>query len=352
MKQKLLIIDKHQFGYITDIYKWCQYLCNEYDIEVITSNVGNQIIDLPDVKVHYISFKLPRILRAFVFIAIALLRIYQYHGKIIIEYFQYCSILKKLCPWKKMIVDVRTLSVNPDPHYRTLYNARLIRDCKYFDTISVISYGVAKQIGLNNINILPLGSDIISSHPKKYTDEIKLLYVGTLRWRNIERTIEGLKIFTDAFPDVKISYTIIGDGIPGQLDTLKQLAKHLKLDHKIIFTGQIPLNKLKSYFDTSNVGVSFIPITEYYDHQPPTKTFEYILSGLYCIATATSANKALINSDNGCLINDSAESFASGIEHFIKYNKDINESRLRNSLSEYTWPKIIQKQLINILNSI
>ena len=352
MKRKLLIIDKHQFGYLTDAYKWCEYLRSEYDIEFITANVGNKIINLPGVKVHYVSFKLPRLLRAFIFISRALICIYWFNGKILIEYFQGCSILKKLCPWKKMIVDVRTLSVSPDPKHRTNYNARLIRDCNYFDAVSVISRDVAEQIGGKNVSILPLGSDIISSHPKTYIGTIELLYVGTLRWRNIERTIEGFKIFVDKHPTLKISYRIIGDGIPGQLDDLKQLAVNLGVADRISFYGFIPLTELKPFFDSSNVGISFIPITEYYDHQPPTKTFEYILSGLYCIATATSANKELINVENGCLIQDTAQGFADGIEQFINCNQHIDENRLRNTLSHLTWRHIVKKQLTYILNNL
>lgn len=352
MKQKLLIIDKHQFGYLTDAYKWCQYLSNDYDIEFITANVGNKIIDMPGIKVHYVSFKLPRILRAFIFITRALIKVYQFNGKIMIVYFPYCSILKRLCPWKKMIVDVRTLSVSPNVSHRTIYNTQLIRDCYYFDKISAISNDIAEQIGLNNINILPLGSDIISTCPKKYTDGIRLLYVGTLRWRNIERTIEGLKIFINKYPLINISYTIIGDGAPGDLNKLKQLAVALNVADRITFTGHIPLTDLKPYFDVSNIGISFIPITEYYNYQPPTKTYEYILSGLYCIATATVANKQLVNVDNGCIIKDTAQGFADGIEKFINCCHNINEKRLRNTLSNFIWTNIVTKQLTHILNTL
>jgi len=42
----------------------------------------------------------------------------------------------------------------------------------------------------------------------------------------------------------------------------------------------------------------------YYDCQPATKTFEYILSGMVCIATSTYENKKLINNINGVLCND------------------------------------------------
>lgn len=40
-------------------------------------------------------------------------------------------------------------------------------------------------------------------------------------------------------------------------------------------------------------------MTEYYDSQPPTKTFEYALSGLYVLATKTRENEKVITNDNG-----------------------------------------------------
>lgn len=41
----------------------------------------------------------------------------------------------------------------------------------------------------------------------------------------------------------------------------------------------------------------YVPITDYYEYQPPTKTFEYVLSGLLCLATATSSNKEVITEE-------------------------------------------------------
>ena len=59
--------------------------------------------------------------------------------------------------------------------------------------------------------------------------------------------------------------------------------------------GRVPHHDLKKYFDEANVGVSFVPLLAHYQYQPPTKTFEYLMSGLYCIATSTIANKEIIS---------------------------------------------------------
>ena len=348
-KPKLLIIDKHQFGYLTDAYKWCEWLKDDYDITFLTADVGKEKITMPGINVKYISFKMPRTMRGILFIVASLIMILLAKGIVMVEYFQGCSILKRLCPWKKMLVDVRTLSVSPDVKHRERYNSQLIKNCKYFDTITAISPGVSKRIGISGIKLLPLGSDVISTHPKDYAGNIKMLYVGTLKWRNIEITLDGLKLFVDQNPNIDIHYDIVGDGEKGQLDALKNRAKSLKISKYVTFHGFIPLTKVKQSFTAANIGMSSVPVTEYYNQQPPTKTFEYILSGLYCIATQTRANSELVSPLNGCLIPDSAEGVCNGMEQFIKSRCTLNEKTIRESLVRYKWENIVKENLAPIL---
>lgn len=348
-KKKLLIIDKHQFGYLTDVFQWCKYLSTNYDITVVSADVGDPQFAIPGVKVVLVNFKLPRTIRALLFILTAMRYVATSKGVILVEYFQGCSILKKVFRWKRMIVDVRTLSVSPDKKHRDSYNKRLQKDLKAFDKATAISGGVIRQIGLSNIHLLPLGADCISNNKKTYNDELKLLYVGTFRWRNLEDTIEGVKLFHEANPTVKISYDMVGAGEPGQLEKLRLLAKESRLEHIITFHGQIAYTALKPFFDKCNIGISYVPMTEYYDCQPPTKTYEYILSGLFCMATDTTSNRELITRNNGLLIKDNASSFALGLEEYLKIKKDLSETLIRQSLAESTWERIVNDKLLPIL---
>lgn len=83
-----------------------------------------------------------------------------------------------------------------------------------------------------------------------------------------------------------------------------------------------------------------MPITEYYQGQPPTKTYEYIKSGLFTIATATSANCKIITSENGFIIKDNASSFADGLDFVFKNRCKINSTKIRESLSNVNWSGI------------
>lgn len=352
-KRKLLIIDKHRFGNLTDSYKWCEYLRNKWDITIVCYKAEENIKKIDNIKLKEFPVIKNRELRGALFILFCMLNILIFRGAIMVVYFEKCILLKKIFQKKTMLLDIRSLAVSKNKQIRQNYNDNIIRTCKIYDFISVISEGVKQQINLpqKRIYILPLGSDIISTNPKNFQN-LKLLYVGTLSNRNIEKTILGLSIFFKGHPHINLSYDIVGDGYNNELVELKEFSKSLKLDSKITFHGRIQHSQLKSFFDKCNIGVSFIPITEYFNNQPPTKSFEYILSGLYTIATKTTENKKIISSANGILINDTAEDFANALSILLYQKSSITEQQIRLSLNNFTWNKIVNNNLESILNEI
>lgn len=351
--KKLLIISRQQFGYLVDIYKWCEHLSDEYQIEVVTFDGKEKIaLDRPNVKIHYVSYKGNKTLRGIRYILVTLWHMLFFKGCIMVEYFNGCSIFKKLLPWKKMILDIRTLSIKKDEESRTAENNIIKQTCEKYDFTTIISDGTRKAISLddNKSAILPLGSDIISTTDKKY-DELRLLYVGTLSGRDIHKTIEGLGIYLKENPDTNIHYDIIGDGYAGELDALKSQACKIGIEEYITFHGFVPHNKITPYLDNCNVGVSFVPMTRCYEHQPPTKTYEYILSGLYTIATGTFSNKEIITAKNGILIDDTAEAFAEGLAQISRIADTLKSDTIRETLSDSTWEIIVRDRLEKILTT-
>lgn len=353
MKQKLLIIDVNPFGALTDSVKWVKYLKNDWDITMICFAAKNGS------KANAAGFKLiqlknfeKRQIKALWFLLYTIIYLIFFKGKIVVEYFPTCEIYKKLFPWKRMLVDIRTLSVSKEESVRTAHNKRLIKACSYFDKVTAISEGVAQKIGLSEIEILPLGSDVISATNKVFTDRIRLIYVGTFTNRQIERTIKGVVSFRKAHPDIPIDYKIIGYGVAGEELLFKNMITEYDANDYIHLIGKVPHDKLSTYFDLSNVGLSFVPITDYYNDQPPTKTYEYCLSGIYCIATATRINKNLINKRNGMLIDDTVESVKKGIEYFWINRDKFNSTEIRNSLQACTWKNIVINKLSPILKSL
>lgn len=349
-KPKLLIVDKHQFGYLIDVYKWCKYLRNEYDITVLCFDSGDKKQDLEGVNVRYVGYGGPVAIRGIRFVLQALWQILTFKGIVLVDYFKHCIWLKKLLPFKKMILDIRTIAVWGTQQDRDKYDGEIKQACKKYDVVSVISRGVMKRLNrtLDNTHILPLGADVISDTDKKI-DSLRLIYVGTFDDRQIDKTIRAVSEFHRQFPAVPITYDIIGDGHHNELSQYKEMVRSLSLDDIVVLYGRIPNTELKPYLDKANVGVSFVPITSYFNVQPPTKTFEYTLSGLYTIATKTEENEAVINGKCGCLIEDTEEDFIKALIYIWQNREAIDSKTVREEMVKYNWRNIVENDLENIL---
>jgi len=346
--KELLIINKYQFGYHTTYYKYCEYLRNDFKITFICFDVGLKKLEMHGVEIKYISHKGPTFLRGLRYIINVLLLINKFKGEIFVHHFDHCSILKKIYPKRKMILDFRSQSIHPIPHIRKRANQKMRRDALSFDFTTIITEGVRNCLNLveNKTAILPIGSDVISKTDKVF-DYLRLVYVGSLDGRNIEDTINGVFLFKKNNPNIKITYNIIGDG--SSLIKLKNLVRKLNLGEVIFLHGRIPHFEIEPYFASANIGVSYIPMTDHYDIQPPTKTYEYILSGIPCIATNTSENKKLINNTNGVLCNDSSTDFANAIYETYNNLENFNSNDIRLTLKDSTWEKIVKNYLKPIL---
>jgi len=263
----------------------------------------------------------------------------------IVIYHTGADLLKRLLPYKKMILDIRTLSVAKQASVRNAYDENVRCAARKYNAVTIISEGLSEKLGEIGREkfILPLGSDVISNCTKSYK-RVKLLYVGTLSGRRLEDTLYGLKAFVTRNPDCEMTYDIVGSGNKDELDELSDLTKSLGLLNMVFFHGRLPHSEIKRFFDECNVGVCYVPITDYYEYQPPTKLFEYVLSGLYVIATATEASKELINPKNGIIIQDSPEGFCCALQSLFDNLNTISEVEIRQSLKEHTWAKIVQSE--------
>ena len=347
-KKKLLIINKIQFGYITDYYKYCEYLNSRYKIKYVCFDTGLKKVFMDGVLIKYISHKGFKLFKGIRYVFANLKIIRDFNGITMVHYFPGCSFLKIIFFKKKMIVDVRTFNVSKNNLKRKFYNWILIKELHFFNHVSIISKGLALKTKLKKISILPLGSDVISKVKKNYKN-LNLLYVGTLVDRNIIESVKGVRHFLNKM-DYKIKYDIIGGG--DELDEIKKYITQNNLDNIVTLHGSLFRSELKPFFDKCNVGVSFVPMYSYFDLQPPTKTFEYCMSGLYCVATSTSENNRIITSKNGILIKDDSNSFSDALEQLTINNKFIKEQEVRDSLSEYNWNSIVNNKLDKILKSL
>jgi len=124
------------------------------------------------------------------------------------------------------------------------------------------------------------------------------------------------------------------------------------LNDTIETTGYIHNDQLNTYFEKANIGVSYVPITPYYTHQPPTKTYEYLLSGLPVLATATIENAKIIDDSCGVLIQDNEEDIERGLFSMVKQLKNFNSEKIREVCGGKSWLNITQSNLMPYLKSI
>lgn len=204
---------------------------------------------------------------------------------------------------------------------------------------------------MRNYAILPLGGERFSSGSKRF-ETLSLLYVGTLINRNMIECVRGFHQFVKSIDDNetgKPSFTIIGDSPFGELEEINSYVHEHKLEEYIQTTGYVHSDQLAPYFEKANVGVSYVPITAYFNHQPPTKTFEYLISGLAVIATATEANKEIVKPSVSELVADNAGSFCSGLQKMRQRREDFDSDRIRNEFQKYTWKNVVKEYFIPLV---
>jgi len=347
-KKDILFINLAQYGKHIDSYKYCQYLNKHYNITYICFYQNLKKIE-DDTKVIYLKSTGSSILNTFKMIISAKKLTYNNNYQVVyILYFMLCSFLKFFSK-TDFILDIRTGSINPKRIKREKFNAILRFESKFFKKISIISESLMKNLKLNpnKCTIIPLGSDILSSQNKTYTN-FHLLYIGTLSNRNIYQTVNGLSKFIEEHQDkkIEITYDIFGDGLKKDVARLEQSIKNSKLGNIIKYHGRKNHCEIQDYFDKCNIGVSYIPMTKYFDCQPPTKTFEYVNSGMVCLATATSENRVLINKENGLLFKDNENSFKEVLTKFYNNREGYKTAKIINTLSDYTWENIVNNKLI------
>jgi len=344
LRPRLLLLCQHQFGYHSDTYHYCRHLANRYEISYLCWDYRQKKLTVPDVKVIYVSRKGNLASRNLRYIQRAVHEIgigYDYH---FIKYFRGCSLIQFLSKKSNFLLDIRSASVLEKKWNRIVYNLCMKAEMALFKNISVISMSLAQKLKISHrAFILPLGADIISSCPRKMT-QMQLLYVGTLYNRNIEKTVRGFQMFYELYKDrIPLRFTIVGTGFTYEETQLKSLVRELGLESVVKVKGHVPYDELQPFFDQHNIGISFIPLTDYFDVQPPTKTFEYLLSGMPVIATQTLENKAVISSKDGVLIKDTAHAFFDGLTQLYKNLSHYDTQDIRSRAMSYTWGKIAAK---------
>ena len=153
------------------------------------------------------------------------------------------------------------------------------------------------NVDMNKVLVLPKGIDLEQFKNKKNIPSQKLTAIVTRSLmpeycHNV--ILQAFGILNQKGIDFEL--TIVGDG--KLLPMLKELAKKLGIENKVVFTGRIPNTKLPELLQQSNFYIS-MPITE----GVSASLFEAMASNCYPVVTDIPGNQSWIkHRENGQLI--------------------------------------------------
>lgn len=345
-KPKVLVLAHDQFGYSRTKYKHCEYAREDFDITYIGWDYGLPRYELGDVEVKYVSRKSNLLLRNIKLLYAFHKEISYGYDLVFANYVRGIFLVKIINRNANFILYVNTLGISPNKIQRVIFDYVLSFESLFFKNIALISSGIAKRIGVKRYHLLPLGGHCFCTKSKSF-DRLSLLYVGTLSNRNILESVKGFNQFIKKEgSNGKHSFAIVGDSPFGELEEIKQYIKDQNLEPYIQTPGFINSDKLYPFFENANIGVSFVPITAYYNHQPPTKTYEYLISGLPVIATATYANKEILSKKVSELIADNADDFYNAILRIQGRKQEFYSGEIRDQYNNYTWRNVVKENLV------
>lgn len=349
----VLFVIPEQYGYSAGYTYYCKYLTKfGYKVGVICLDTGGPKKKLYfNEMVYYVNSN--NAIGYRLAILKTILKVKNNYNIIILKYFPGVSTFLLVLLGKRIWLDIRTGSVRRKKLYRRIENLLIKMESFFFRRIFILSLSLAKQLLISSKRtiLLPLGAEEMSVNIKTYTDSMRLLYIGTLFGRNLHECIEGFaKYYYENKDKLNLHFDIIGDGPDFDKKKVLDAIDKNQLNKVVKYHGHLLHEEAAHFFDKCNVGVSYIPMTEFYENQPPTKTFEYVLSGLVCVATNTSANKELIHKTNGVLHDDNPESFYKAL-NVVCQNRHLYDYKIiKSSLHKYHWEQIVQNIMIKEFN--
>ncbi len=348
--QSVLFIIPDQFGYSAGYYYYCKYLLEAgYRVGVLSFDIGKKKIELDgDFESLYITPHNTLQYRCAIFKHLFSLK--KKYDVVVFKQMPGLFLSALLLRRKKRILDIRTGSVHNGEWRKKAENYDIWLQSLFFDKVFILSKELAKELKIpaNKYIWLPLGADEIAVRDKDYTSSMQLLYVGTFDYRNIFQAVKGFALFKRRIEKkgISLSFDIIGSGSKEAVRRIQQTIEENGLKKDVTLHGYLTHQDASVYYEKCNIGISYIPMVPCFENQPPTKTYEYILSGLVCIGTATGSNKQLIDNSNGILHKDNPEDFCSALECYYNCRFNYDTISVKSSLEEYKWVNIVNNILI------
>lgn len=211
---------------------------------------------------------------------------------------------------------------------------------KLADTVSVASKRLEKEclelgVDKNSIFEAHVGADINKFHPlisgekvrRQYNVSLPLvLYLGQLHGgQYVELFIKTASKIINEY-NQKFNFMIVGDGY--MANSLKELARELKLNGHIIFTGAVSHELVPEYIAAADVCVACFEENEVTICKSPLKIVEYLASGKAVVASKVGDVPQMVGEAGILTFPGDTQSLADGIV------KIIQDSRLKTNLEK------------------
>lgn len=242
-------------------------------------------------------------------------------------------LFKIFCSWKvKIIYDIRSpwIDMSCARGYINKYIAPFYKGLLYLEEFLLtrfVSYFVfiteglkkyyTKKVFINprKSQVIPTGVDTNlftfreSNIRQKYGIKDKDILLGIIGTLGKERELEFLiKAFSKLWhTDKKYKLMIVGDGAAKK--ELENLAKDLKADNSVIFTGKIDHQLVPDYISSFNISICHLPDIFVFRQSFPLKTLEYLSCGIPVLASDIKAHREI----------------AKNLENIYLYNLDEND---------------------------
>jgi glycosyltransferase involved in cell wall biosynthesis len=261
-----------------------------------------------------------------------------------------------ICKSAKWVLHIRSPAVTNNiigrlKNFLTFLNVYLFRYIAFIDN-SLSDKFLMKSKKYKQILELPLGVNPDIFYPRKNCRQSLFpfeanwnifIYVGSIdAERNIADLIKAFEIVLKSYK--KCGLVLIGSGT--DLINLKSMIIRKKIDDHVFCVGKINYFEVPNYLSSADIALSYIPINEIYDNQPPLKSFEYLQMNLPLVATKTKSHQEKFKG-RAILCGDSPEEFAKGMRLALDECGEINSNATPHQkfLKQFYWDNIVLNRL-------
>jgi glycosyltransferase involved in cell wall biosynthesis len=350
---RVLVVSFEQFGVHTDTFKYCEHLRDRFRITYLCLDQGVPRKNLDGVEVLYCNRRPLGKVELGLFLETDRLLTTRSFDLVFLRRTKYWFLLRVLRPGRRMVFDIRTGSVDSRPVRRAIENGLIRFNARFFRHVTVISDGLASALGLaGSAHVLPLGADRAPVLTRRRSGGLRLIYIGTFKNRRIECVVEGFGEYLEEAGGSGSHLTVIGFGSTTEIGRIQKVIEAKGLEEHVTLRQRIDHEEIVGVLAEHDVGLAFTPRDPWFEHQPSTKVFEYLASGLLCIATDNAANREVIGPEDGILVEDSARGVCRGLQWAAAQLPRRDPSLVADSVREYSWAKIVKENLSPYLEKV